>query len=168
MQINGAHWHLLLNHFPIILSITGTGLLVLSFFIRSGGFRNAALFIMIIAGLFAIPAYNTGESAEEVVEQSPVTSEQYLEQHEEIASTALLTILIAAAVALIAMAVNQWQNKWATGMLVIAVIASAVSTGFLVYTGLTGGKIMHAEIRNEAVTPNSPVDLPAAGETDDD
>ncbi|MBK6729714.1 MAG: hypothetical protein IPG60_01715 [Bacteroidetes bacterium] len=150
MQINGAHWHLLLNHFPIILSIIGTGFLFASLFIKNNGFRKASLFIIVVAGLFAIPAYNTGEAAEDVVENSTVVSETYLEQHEEFALGALAAIIGAAVVALIALGIMQWKSEWTGLMILLAFLASIIAAGFLGYTGYTGGKIMHAEIRNEA------------------
>lgn len=150
MQINGAHWHLLLNHFPIILSIIGTGFLFASFFIKSNGFRKASLFLIVIAGLFAIPAYTTGEAAEDVVENSTVVSEIFLEQHEEFALGALAAIIGAAVVALIGLGIMQWKSEWTGLMILLAFLASLISAGFLGYTGYTGGKIMHAEIRNNA------------------
>ncbi|HET8964118.1 MAG TPA: DUF2231 domain-containing protein [Chitinophagales bacterium] len=150
MQINGAHWHLLLNHFPIILSIIGTGFLFASLFIKSKGFRKASLFIIVLAGLFAIPAYNTGEAAEDVVENSPVVNETYLERHEEFALGALAAVIGAAVVALIGLGIMQWKSEWTGLMILLAFLASLIAAGFLGYTGYTGGKIMHAEIRNEA------------------
>lgn len=172
MEINGAHWHLLLNHFPIILSITGTGFLLLSFIIKNNGFRNASLFLMIIAALFVLPAYNTGEGAEEVVEELPGTSEIFLEKHEDIAATAMYAVLIAGALALMTMAAMRWNSKWTLLMLVLTSIAALSSAGLLAYTGFTGGKIMHAEIRdavaNTATDMQQNAEGAAASEEDDD
>ncbi|MFN3939108.1 MAG: DUF2231 domain-containing protein [Chitinophagales bacterium] len=156
MQINAAHWHLLLNHFPIILSIIATGFLFLSLFIKNSGFRNASLLMLVAAAVFAGPAYRTGEGAEDAVEGMANASEMYLEKHEDIASAALTSVIIAGIIALLTMAVIKWKNKWAITMLAITCIASATSAGFLGYTGFTGGKITHSEIRNDSSVPNQP------------
>lgn len=150
MQINGAHWHLLFNHFPIILSITGTGFLIASFFIKNSGFRKATLSLVVIAGLLVLPSYYTGETAESVVEDTAVVNESYLETHEEFGLAALASTLGAAVVALAALAVMRWKSEWTGLMVLLAFLASIIATILLCYSGLTGGKIMHAEIRNEA------------------
>ena len=49
MQFSSAQWHLLFNHFPIILSITAAGLMVLAFFIRNKGFVQTAMFVLVLA-----------------------------------------------------------------------------------------------------------------------
>lgn len=168
MQINSAHWHLLLNHFPIILSIAGTGFLFLSLFIKSSGFRNASLLMLIAAAVFAWPAYATGEGAEDAVEGLANTSELYLEKHEDIASAALTSVIIAGIIALLTMVVIRLGKKWVVTMLAITCIAAATSAGLLGYTGFTGGKITHSEIRNDASVSNQPEQINSAEKEDDD
>ena len=94
MNSSDAHWHLLFNHFPIILSITATGMLILAFFIRNKTFTQTSLFLLVLAALTAILAFNTGEMAEEVVESMPNIDDALIDQHEESANTAYILLLI--------------------------------------------------------------------------
>ena len=65
--MNAAHWHLVLNHIPLI----GIGfvalLMVIAFLRKSSELVSVSMVLAVIVALFAIPAYLTGEPAEEVV-----------------------------------------------------------------------------------------------------
>jgi uncharacterized membrane protein len=56
MQVSPAHWHLLINHFPIILSLVGTLFIGLSFFLKKNTFINGGLILLVMAALTALPA----------------------------------------------------------------------------------------------------------------
>ncbi|HET7290515.1 MAG TPA: hypothetical protein VFJ67_08775, partial [Thermodesulfobacteriota bacterium] len=81
--MNAAHWHLILNHIPLI----GIGfvilLMIIAFARKSQELKNVAMIFAVIVALWAIPAYLTGEPAEEVVEDMPGISENIIEEHEE-------------------------------------------------------------------------------------
>ena len=88
MQFSSAQWHLLFNHFPIILSITAAGLMVLAFFIRNKGFVQTAMFVLVLAGISAIPAFQTGEGRGNVEELAGVDHQQ-IHVHEHQAQTGM-------------------------------------------------------------------------------
>ncbi len=65
--MNAAHWHLILNHIPLI----GIGFVILLMIIalarKSQELKNVALIFTVIVALWGIPAYLTGEPAEDIV-----------------------------------------------------------------------------------------------------
>ena len=66
-----VHWHLLLNHVPVIGTILGVLLLAWGTIRKSEELKQASLSIFIGAAVIAIPAFLTGEPAEEVAERTP-------------------------------------------------------------------------------------------------
>ena len=64
--MNGAHWHLALNHLPIILPLVAIVVLITGLLKGSRSLKETALFIFMIGSLATIAAMNTGEGAEEV------------------------------------------------------------------------------------------------------
>jgi hypothetical protein len=63
MTLNLAHIHLLLNHFPIIGTIFGLGLFLVSFFEKNEDLRRSSYIIFAVVGLLAIPTFLTGFGA---------------------------------------------------------------------------------------------------------
>jgi uncharacterized membrane protein len=163
MQISPAHWHLLLNHFPVILSITGTGFLVAAFLFKKQHLKFGSMLILIVAALFTYPAFQTGEGAEHDIESIVGVSETAIERHEEIASTGMTVILITGAIALITLFLLHAKKKIAIVFMVITLLGALASAAVLSYVGYTGGEIRHSEIRGDFGGDRS---LPPAAETE--
>ncbi|MFC7671286.1 hypothetical protein ACFQT0_30695 [Hymenobacter humi] len=84
--MNQAHWHLLLNHAPILGSLFGLVLLLLAVALRlQPVLLRTGLVTLIVAALLTIPTQLTGDGAEEVVEDQPGVSEPLIHEHEEAA-----------------------------------------------------------------------------------
>lgn len=95
-----THLHLMLNHVPVLGTAFGLGLLAFGIWRQSDELKKAALGFFVIAALIAIPAYLTGEPAEEVVESLPGVSDTIIEQHEQAAVIAFTGIVALGVVAL--------------------------------------------------------------------
>lgn len=149
MQVSPAHWHLLINHFPIILSIVGTLFIGLSFLFKKNTLVNGGLILLVMAALTALPANATGEGAEESVEGISGVTHDSIEIHEDAASTGLTIILITGGIALIAAFAQVKMPKQAMFLLIFTFIAGIASAGYMSYVGLTGGEIRHSEIRGD-------------------
>lgn len=149
MQVSPAHWHLLLNHFPIILSVVATGFIIAAFIFKKQHLRFGGLLMLIIAAAGAYLAFQTGEKAEHGVEKLAGISHDAIEIHEEIANTGLKIMLSTGVIALITIFLVHGKNKRANLFLVITLIASMASAGYMSYVGYTGGEIRHTEIRGD-------------------
>src|SRR6266849_5433188 len=100
------HLHLLLNHFPIIGTIIGTGLFVLSFVVRTEDFRRSSLIVFVAMALLTIPAFMTGVGAHEKIVEDPGISNALIQRHEGAAELAVWFMEITGALAVIAL----WQS----------------------------------------------------------
>jgi hypothetical protein len=66
--MNTTHLHLLLNHVPGLRTTFGLNLLAFGIWSKSNELQKAALGILGIATLIGVPAYLTGEPAENGIE----------------------------------------------------------------------------------------------------
>lgn len=148
--MNGAHLHLLLNHFPTVGLGIGLGLLLASLLKKSEDLKQASFLVFFLLGLLAIPAYLTGSAAQIVLQNQPDVSPQVIAAHQDAALLALILMEITGLVAWIAL----WRfRRWhLTGILVLAI----VTFGLMASAANIGGHIRHPEIRAEATAAPVP------------
>lgn len=160
--MNSAHFHLAINHIPLLFPVAGILLLLLGLFTKSDLTRRNAYFIFILGAIASIGAMATGEGAEEAVEHLPGISESLIKTHEEAAEVfASLSYLVGLA-ALLAY-ISSLKNWPVAKFLPLAVLLLSLSSMyFAVRAGITGGEIRHAEIRNP-----SRINSPMSRETSD-
>jgi len=141
-----THLHLLLNHFPIIGTLIGIGLLAFALVRKSDQLAKASLGLFVALGIIAVVVFLTGEPAEEAVEHLPGFSEAITERHEDLALYATIAIGVLGAGALGALAAFRRRSlpRWVT---MASFGFSIVVGGLMSYTGLVGGQIRHTELR---------------------
>jgi uncharacterized membrane protein len=149
--MNSAHYHLILNHFPIIAPIVGLVVLIAGFVVRSEVVKRTAFFIFIIASLSAIAAVATGDDAKDAIERMPGISKQLIDDHEESAESFSVLIYLLGATSLVALWAN-WKMKSYSKLLSWLIIGFCVVVLFFAKdTGTSGGIIHHTEIKTDAV-----------------
>ncbi|HET6769113.1 MAG TPA: hypothetical protein VFH08_17000 [Chitinophagaceae bacterium] len=164
--MNASQIHLALNHVPLFFSIAGGLILLYGFIRKQDQIKSLSLYFMIIAALFTIPVYLTGEGTEEAVENLPGISEGLIETHEEMAKIGLIIILIAGAVALVTVLIKRTASL-SRPFLMLCVVLAFASFGVMVQTAHLGGQIRHSEIRNgNVVTIGNDAVKEAVGEKD--
>lgn len=87
--MDGAHFHLMLNHFPIIGMTFASPLLLLAWGTKSEDLIRVGLGLVSLTGLLAVATFLTGEPAEEVVENLPGVAKRLITIHEEAAEKSL-------------------------------------------------------------------------------
>ncbi|MCR9013435.1 hypothetical protein [Aquiflexum gelatinilyticum] len=151
--MNPAHLHLIFNHFPIIIPIIGFLVMLAGFAFRSELLKRTAFGLFILGALFTLPAFGTGEDAEEVIENLPGIEETFIENHEEAAETFAYLSYGLGVFSLIGFWAN-WKQKSLANSISIAVLLFAVVVLFFAKeAGTTGGEIRHPEIREGFVAP---------------
>ena len=159
--MNQAHFHLMVNHLPIIFPIVGTIVLIGGFMLRSEIIKRVAYTIFIFGAIATFPAFLSGEGAEEVVENLPGVSESFIEPHEDIAKIFALLSYMLGAFSILALWSN-WQQKSFKGIVsMVVLILSIVVLYFGKVTGTTGGEIRHTEIRANQAPGNQPLGVDA-------
>lgn len=151
--MNGAHWHLVVNHLPIIFPIVGLIVMVTGLIAKSEAVKRTALLIFILGGLTAIAAMNTGESAEDVVENISGITENYIESHEETAETFAILSYILGGISLLGLWASFKQKTFSSLISISTLIFALVVLFFAKQTGTTGGEIRHTEIRDGNSVP---------------
>ncbi|MBX7094766.1 MAG: hypothetical protein K1X56_08600 [Flavobacteriales bacterium] len=149
--MNEAHFHLLVNHLPIMGSLFGLIVLALGFALRSSVVRRVGLFLLILGGLTAMPANFSGEGAEEVVESLPGADHKLIHEHEESAEVALIVSVIVALISMVGLFAEWKGKKWAIYVSTTVLLLSAGNFYLLRKVGTTGGEIRHSEIRKDFV-----------------
>ncbi len=150
-----AHYHLVVNHFPIIGTILGLGILAAGIFSKNAVVKNVAYVVFIVAAVFAALSMTTGEGAEEVVEDMPGIGKQIIHEHEEIAEKLALVLYILGAVSLLGLYTN-FKNHSKAKLVSFVALAVALAGVFLAQqVGTSGGEIRHTEIRKDFKAVNN-------------
>lgn len=148
--MNQAHWHLVINHLPIIFPLAGIIVSITGLLSKSEAVKRTSYIIFIIGALATIAAMSTGEGAEEVVENINGISESYIETHEEIAETFALLSYILGSISLIGLWASFKQKTFSNLIFFTALLFAIVVLFFAKQVGTTGGEIRHTEIRTES------------------
>ena len=145
--MNYAHLHLLLNHFPIIGTIIGLSLLLLSFGGDSSDLRRSGLIIFAATALLAIPAFLSGFGARIMLSQDPSVPNALLERHEAAAMLSLWFMETTGALALVALWRSHGTSRPARWRVSVVLLFAFLTVGLMTRTGDTGGDIRHPEVR---------------------
>ncbi len=149
--MNDTHFHLVLNHLPIIVPLVGLLVMIGGYVLRSEIIKRTAFLIFAFGALATIPAFLTGEGAEEVVEQIQGIDEKFIEPHEEVAETFAILSYILGAISLLGQWASYKQKPFAGLVSVLTTLFAIVVLFFAQQTGTTGGEIRHTEIRTNNV-----------------
>jgi uncharacterized membrane protein len=137
--------HLLINHFPVVLSVSALAVAVLAFLLRRRGLWLTAMGALTVAGLFIYPVHFTGDKADHALNDPWYIHSGTIEAHDAAALWALWVILIAAAFAAYcwwrslkrpAEIIPAWM-QWGVFVGALLAVATVARTAYL------GGKIIH-------------------------
>ena len=150
--MSSVHFHLLLNHFPVIGTLIAIALLAAAIVRRSNDIAKVSLGLLAALGAVSLLVFLTGEPAEEAVENLPGFSEAITERHEEfaLAATIVLASVGAFALALLVFLRKREIPRWVT---VGVFMLSLVGGGMMGYTAMLGGEVRHTEVRTGFVSP---------------
>jgi uncharacterized membrane protein len=151
--MNDAHLHLIVNHFPIIGTILGLGILITGIILKSNAVKNTAYSLFIVAAVFAFFSMATGEGAEEMVEDFPNIGKHIIHEHEEMAEKLALILYLLGIVSLIGFYLNIKNNSRANLVSFVAVGLGFIGVFLAQKTGTSGGEIRHTEIRTNEIQP---------------
>lgn len=79
--MNQAHLHLISNHLPIIIPIVGLLVLIGGLIVRSEVVQRTSYLLFALGALCTFPALQTGEGAEEIVEEMAGINAESIEIH---------------------------------------------------------------------------------------
>ncbi len=156
--MNAAHFHLVINHFPIIGSAIAIFVLLIGIIKKSDDVKKVSVLILVLTALVTIPVYLSGEKAQAKVEGNyEDVEEEYIDAHEDFALYSFIAMDIAGALALVSMLLHKkpkiLPNSFAYFILAVLIVVN----GMMAYTAYLGGKIHHPEIREDKLPWESSV-----------
>ena len=145
--MDAVHIHLIINHVPVILAASALLLLIISLFNHKKEYRNIAFAGFVIAAIFSFISFESGESAEDVVENIAGITHDAIENHEHAADTARWLMLFLGVAGIAGLSYFRDEKKKGFQLfLYISLILGIIAIGYLVYTGYLGGLIRHTEL----------------------
>jgi len=154
--MNAAHFHLMVNHFPVILPVAGLLVMIFGFIFRSDLVKQVAYFIFIFSAIATFVAIESGGKAAGMIKDLPWTEHAFVKHH---AATAKLFAWMSYGLgtwSVIGAWVNYKDKKYEEVFSVVATLFAAVLLFFGSRTATTGGEIRHKEIRKD-ITVSQPV-----------
>ncbi len=144
-MLSWPYLHLLVNHFPVVLSISALMVTILALVLGRRGLWLTAMAALAAAGVLIYPVHFTGDEADHALGDPWYIHAGMIEAHDSAAGIAMWVILIAGAFA----AYSWWRSLkrpadlipgWMRAGLLVGALAS---TGTVAYTAYLGGKIVH-------------------------
>ncbi len=163
--MNAAHWHLILNHVPVIGTAFGIPFLIVGLIRHNNTMVRSSFWIFIFVGLFSFPVYFTGEPTAEIVSQIPGVSQTVIEEHEEAAETAFVGAIVLGLLAAVGLAAHRMRKQVGRVTVALVLICSIIVFVLMAGAANQGGEIRHQEIKkqsspgsNEQLVPQQPAD----------
>lgn len=146
-----THLHLLITHLPIFGSVLGGIVLTHALLVKSESIKIAAYDIFVISALGAGISYVTGEAAEETAEKIQGVAENMIEQHEDFAIYALISLVTLGVFSLIGYFLAVRKAGFSKIFALVVLFIALISFGLVAWTGYLGGQIRHTEISDSNV-----------------
>lgn len=165
--MNPIHLHLLLNHIPILAVIFGLLVMIFGFLFKNQTVKYVALGFFILAALMAVPANQSGESAEDAVENIQGVDHQLIEVHEDATKPFFIGTLILGGISLLTLWFEKKRKTIAGTFYIPISIMALVLCVVAIRAGNSGGQIRRPELRNGASSIQMPVKPPESNDTED-
>ena len=145
--MNTTHVHLLLNHIPVLGTAFGLLILLIGVWRKSDELKKAALILFTLVTLATVPAYLSGNPAEDSVKGLPGVSKPIIEKHEDAAAVAFTAIVVLGVFGLTGLIRYRRDRAIPLWFTSSTLVASLVVCGLMAWTANLGGQVRHAEIR---------------------
>lgn len=146
----------MLNHLPLAATIVGTCVLLAGVFLKNSFIQRTALGIFIASAIVAIPVYLTGEGAEDVAKNLPGVTENFIEEHEDIANLFFISVIVLGLASIGTFFLDILRSKYIKLIYNLILLIAITTCVIAKQTGTTGGEIRHTEIRSNATADLQP------------
>ena len=168
--MNDAHYHLVINHFPIVGTIFGVGILIAGLVLKRTVLQQTAFVLFIISALTGFLAMYTGEGAEELVENLPGVGHTIIHEHEELAEKLAVVLYALGLLSLATLFLQIKKNGFAKIATYVTLSLALVAVVLGKEVGTSGGEVRHTEIRTTAAdtTVQQQADLAPSSEKEEE
>jgi hypothetical protein len=141
-----SHLHLVLNHVPVIGSVVAFGLLLLAFIRNSADLRRAALEVVVLVGLFSLPAYLSGAGAQPELADKSAAALAMVRAHHDAALLGSIAMLLTVMVAWVGLWQTRRLARPARGVFGTVLLLAIVTLALMGNAANLGGLIRHPEV----------------------
>jgi uncharacterized membrane protein len=144
-MISWPYAHLLINHFPVVLSISALAIAILALILGHRVLWQTAMGALTVAGLFIFPVHFSGDRADQALNDPWFIKPGTIEAHDAAATWALWAILLVGVFA----AYCLWRSlkrptELLPGWMKAGIVAGGLlATSTVARTAYLGGKIIH-------------------------
>lgn len=153
--MNDAHYHLLVNHFPIIGTTIGLGILLAGLVLKKKSLQTTAFVLFIIAAIASFLSMYTGDGAEDLVEDMPSIGHRIIHEHEELAEKFTLVMYALGLFSILSIFLQIKKHPFAKFSTYVVLALSIVAAFLGKEVGTSGGEIRHTEIRTTETSSQS-------------
>jgi uncharacterized membrane protein len=151
--MNEAYVHLIVNHLPVFSVLFGLFILAWGLIRKNLSFQKLAMVLFIVGAIGSYIAVESGEGAEDILEEyAPNISHDLIHDHEEAAEVALWFAITTGGLALLGLFIVGKSHRYENGLLGLLLLAALATVGMLMYTAYEGGKIRHPEAHSSVIT----------------
>ncbi len=146
--MNAAHLHLILNHIPVIGMLIAVVFFLIALFHGKDILIKASLWLLLFVALSAIPAYVTGDPAQEYLEHTPGLRHDLIHEHEDSAEVAFVSAIILGLLALLGLVGYRQRRRLSRLYLFLVLLTALVVLALMAGAANQGGRIRHPETRS--------------------
>ena len=156
--MNAAHWHLAMNHIPVVGTALAAGLLAFALWKKRAELFGVCLGAFVLLAVLTVPVYLTGGRAEDVIMEMPgvEVDEAFVAPHESAARIAFIGSAVLGVAALGGLLAGRRAAGPPRAFVIVVFILALLEAGLLVRTANLGGNIRHPEIRSPSPATAAP------------
>lgn len=144
--MNWPHFHLVINHFPIIGMFLAILLWVVALVRKSRELQDVGLWLIVLLAVISIPTFISGDEAAEALSSMPEISSDLISEHDEAAEISLTLMEILGVWSLVGCILFRKKQAYPNWFLYVTLAFAIIVGGAMAWTGNLGGKIRHPEI----------------------
>lgn len=148
--MNEAHFHLLVNHFPIVGLFFGFLIFLFGIIKKNTTLKSTAYIIFISCMIIGKISMMTGDKAEHSVEEITGFSHEYIHEHEEAAELFMKPLYILGLVSIFGLVSLSKKRENEKFVSFCVILLAAICLFLSKNVGTSGGEIRHTEIRENS------------------
>ena len=156
MTMNAPHWHLAINHLPVVGVLLVMLLLGYALVRGRGELYGVSLGALVLLALATVPVFFTGRSADVALMEYPDVDDKLVHIHEAAADIAFIGVGVLGIVALAALWFGRKLPHLSRGSAALVFTLALVETLLLARAASLGGNIRHPEIRASGTNSDTP------------
>ena len=148
--MNFAHLHLILTHFPPVLSLCSAVSAAAGFLLprRRRELVQLALFLLVVVGATMPLAYLAGDRTADSIGKVEGIQQEAIAPHQHAANIALSVSISAACAAVVLLIVERRRQSLSPILRLLVLVIALTSAAVIGWTANLGGAIHHPEIHN--------------------